>query len=127
KAKNADKVLLTRETFAEFPDYWVTDSKFSKPQRLTNANPQQAEFRWGHRILFSYKDKDGHPLQGTLAIPDGYQPGQRLPMLVDYYHKNSHTLNRYEMPLYATEPQYSHYVSNASPGMGPDIYYHTGR
>ena len=26
KAKNADRVLLTRETFVDFPDYWVTDS-----------------------------------------------------------------------------------------------------
>ena len=127
KAKNADKVLVTRETFAEFPDYWVTDSKFSNPQRLTNANPQQAEFRWGHRILFDYKDKDGHKLQGTLAIPDGYQPGQKLPMLVDYYEKNSQNLNKYEVPRYATAPQYSDYVSNGYLVMVPDIYYHTGR
>ena len=27
KAKNADRVLLTRETYVDFPDYWVTDSK----------------------------------------------------------------------------------------------------
>jgi len=127
KAKNADKLLVTRETFVEFPDYWVTDSKFSNPQRLTTANPQQAEFRWGHRILFSYKDKDGHPLQGTLAIPDGYQQGQKLPMLVDYYEKNSQNLNKYEVPRYATAPQYSDYVSNGYLVMIPDIYYHTGR
>jgi dipeptidyl aminopeptidase/acylaminoacyl peptidase len=127
KAKNADRVLVTRETFAEFPDYWVTDTKFSNPQRLTNANPQQAEFRWGHRILFDYKDKDGHKLQGTLAIPDGYQPGQKLPMLVDYYEKNSQNLNKYEVPRYATAPQYSDYVSNGYLVMVPDIYYHTGR
>jgi dipeptidyl aminopeptidase/acylaminoacyl peptidase len=127
KAKNADKVLVTRETFVDFPDYWVTDSKFSNPQRLTTANPQQSQFRWGHRILFSYKDKDGHPLQGTLAIPDGYQPGQKLPMLVDYYEKNSQNLNRYEVPRYATAPQYSDYVSNGYLVMVPDIYYHTGR
>jgi len=127
KAKNADRVLLTRETFVEFPDYWVTDTRFSNPQRLTNANPQQAEFRWGHRVLFSYKDKDGHPLQGTLAIPDGYQPGQKLPMLVDYYEKNSQNLNHYEVPRYATAPQYADYVSNGYLVMVPDIYYHTGR
>jgi dipeptidyl aminopeptidase/acylaminoacyl peptidase len=127
KAKNTDKLLVTRETFVEFPDYWVTDSKFSSPQRLTTANPQQAEFRWGHRILFSYKDKDGHPLQGTLAIPDGYQPGQKLPMLVDYYEKNSQNLNHYEVPRYATAPQYADYVSNGYLVMVPDIYYHTGR
>jgi len=127
KAKNADRVLVTRETFAEFPDYWVTDSRFENPRRLTTANPQQAQFRWGHRILFDYKDKDGHKLQGTLAIPDDYQPGQKRPMLVDYYEKNSQNLNRYEVPRYATAPQYSDYVSNGYLVMVPDIYYHTGR
>ena len=127
KAKNADRVLLTRETFVEFPDYWVTDSRFANPQRLTNANPQQAEFAWGHRILFDYRDKDGHRLQGTLAVPDDYQPGQKRPMIVDYYEKNSQNLNHYEVPRYATAPQYADYVSNGYLVMVPDIYYHTGR
>jgi dipeptidyl aminopeptidase/acylaminoacyl peptidase len=127
KAKNADRVLVSRETFVEFPDYWVTDSHFAGPQRLTNANPQQAEFAWGHRILFDYKDKDGHKLQGTLAVPDDYQSGQKRPMIVDYYEKNSQNLNHYEVPRYATAPQYVDYVSNGYLVMVPDIYYHTGR
>ena len=127
KATNADRVLMTRETFVEFPDYWVTDTHFANPQRLTNANPQQGEFKWGHRILFDFKDKDGHKLQGTLAIPDGYQPGQKLPMLVDFYEKNSQNLNHYEAPRYANSPQYVDYVSNGYLVMVPDIYYHTGR
>ncbi|MGH7619499.1 MAG: alpha/beta hydrolase family protein, partial [Gemmatimonadaceae bacterium] len=127
KAKDADRVLLTRETFAEFPDYWVTNASFEHPKRLTDANPQQAQFKWGHRVLIDYKDKDGHKLQGTLAIPDGYQPGEKLPMLVDYYEKNSQNLNKYEVPRYATAPQYSDYVSNGYLVMVPDIYYHTGR
>jgi dipeptidyl aminopeptidase/acylaminoacyl peptidase len=127
KAKNADRVLLTRETFVEYPDYWVTDSHFSNPERLTDANPQQAQFKWGHRVLFDYKDKDGHNLQGTLAVPDEYQPGQKLPMIVDYYEKNSQNLNHYETPRYATAPQYVDYVSNGYLVMVPDIYYHTGR
>ncbi|MEO7085325.1 MAG: prolyl oligopeptidase family serine peptidase, partial [Gemmatimonadaceae bacterium] len=126
KAKNADKLLVTRETFVDFPDYWVTDTHFDNPKRLTAANPQQDEFRWGHRVLFDYKDKDGHKLQGTLAIPDGYQSGQKLPMLVDYYEKNSQNLNKYETPRYANAPQYVDYVSNGYLVMVPDIYYHTG-
>ena len=85
----------------QYPDYWVSDAHFTAPQRLTNANPQQAQFRWGHRILFDYNDRDGHKLQGTLAIPDGYQAGQKLPMLVDFYENNSQNLNHYEAPRYA--------------------------
>lgn len=127
KAKNADRVLVTRETFAEFPDYWVTDSKFENPKRLTDANPQQAEFTWGHRILIDYKDKDGHKLQGTLAVPDDYQPGEKRPMLVYFYEKLSDQQNRYEVPRYASAPQYADYVSNGYLVLLPDIYFHTGR
>ncbi|HXT14440.1 MAG TPA: prolyl oligopeptidase family serine peptidase [Gemmatimonadaceae bacterium] len=126
KAKNADRVLVTRETFVDFPDYWVTNSKFANPERLTDANPQQSEFRWGHRVLIDYKDKDGHPLQGTLAIPDDYQPGQKLPMLVYYYEKLSDQQNRYEVPRYASAPQYVDYVSNGYLVLLPDVYLHTG-
>jgi len=127
KAKNADKVLVTRETFVDFPDYWVTDSHFSNPQRLTTANPQQSEFKWGHRILIDYKDKDGHKLQGTLAVPDDYQPGQKLPMLVYFYEKLSDQQNKYEVPRYASGTAYADYVSNGYLVLLPDVYFHTGR
>lgn len=127
KAKNADRVLITKESWVDFPDYYVTDSKFTKWDRLTNANPQQSEYLWGKRILIDYKDKDGHKLQGTLVIPDTYQPGQKLPMLVDYYEKYSQNLNKYSVPRYATAPQFVDYVSNGYLVMQPDVYYHTGR
>ena len=127
KAKDADRVLFTRETFAEFPDYWVTNASFENPKRLTDANPQQAQFKWGHRVLIDYKDKDGHKLQGTLAVPDDYQPGQKLPMLVYFYEKLSDQQNRYEVPRYASAPQYADYVSNGYLVLLPDIYFHTGR
>jgi dipeptidyl aminopeptidase/acylaminoacyl peptidase len=127
KARNADRVLFTRETFVEFPDYWVTTTRFDEPQRLTTANPQQREFAWGHRVLIDYKDKDGHRLQGTLAVPDDYQPGQKRPMLVYFYEKLSQNQNHYEVPRYASAPQYADYVSNGYLVLLPDIYFHTGR
>jgi dipeptidyl aminopeptidase/acylaminoacyl peptidase len=127
KAKNDDRVLFTRETFAEFPDYWTTNSRFENPKRLTDANPQQSQFKWGHRVLIDYKDKDGHKLQGTLAVPDDYKPGQKLPMLVYFYEKLSDQQNHYEIPRYASAPQYADYVSNGYLVLLPDIYFHTGR
>ncbi len=127
KAKNADRVLMTRETYVDFPDYWVTDTKLANFSRLTTANPQQAEYKWGHRILIDYKDKDGHKLQGTLAVPDDYQPGEKRPMLVYYYEKLSDHQNQYEEPRYASGPAYVDYVSNGYLVLLPDIYLHTGR
>jgi dipeptidyl aminopeptidase/acylaminoacyl peptidase len=125
KAANADRFLYTREDWTEYPDLRVADHTFQNDKKVSDANPQQAEYRWGHRILFDFTDRDGHKLQGTLAIPDGYQPGQRLPMLVNFYEKNSQNLHVYQTPRYATAPQFAGYVSNGYLVMQPDIYFHT--
>src|SRR5258708_29592443 len=47
KAKDADVLVLTASTFEEFPDLLITDSNFTKIQKVTNANPQQAQVNWG--------------------------------------------------------------------------------
>jgi hypothetical protein len=127
KAKKTDRLLFTMETFVDFPDYYMTDLKFSNPKRITDANPQQSEYKWGHRILFDFKNKAGVRLQGTLAIPDDYQPGQKLPMLVNFYEKNSQNLHVYQAPNYASSPQFSGFVSNGYLVMQPDIHFNTGR
>ena len=128
KAANADRFLYTREDWTEYPDLRVADHTFENDKKVSDANPQQAEYRWGHRILFDFTDRDGHKLQGTLAIPDGYQPGQRLPMLVNFYEKNSQNLNRYSAPSYLTgmgsSPMQA--VSDGYITMLPDVYFHTG-
>ena len=43
KAENADVWLITRQTFRDYPDYWVTDGSFSDLERVTDANPQQEQ------------------------------------------------------------------------------------
>ncbi|MEO7455792.1 MAG: prolyl oligopeptidase family serine peptidase [Gemmatimonadaceae bacterium] len=125
KADSTNRVLYTREDWSEFPDLLVSDLSFKSPKKLSEANPQQADYKWGRRILFYYADRDGHPLQGTLAIPDDYQPGQKLPMLVNFYEKNSQNLNRYQVPRYpGSTPSFSAFVSNGYLVMQPDVYFH---
>lgn len=128
KAANADKYLFTRQTFVEFPDLRVSGPDFKSAKKISDANPQQAEYNWGHRILFDFKDKDGHRLQGILALPDDYKPGEKRPMLVNFYEKNSQNLNRYSAPSYLTgmgsSPMQA--VSDGYVTMLPDVYFHTG-
>ncbi|GAG16521.1 unnamed protein product, partial [marine sediment metagenome] len=87
KAKNADKILYTQETFVDFPDYYVSDSRFQNPVKLTDANPQQKEYAWGRRILIDYENSRGVKLQSTLTLPAGYEEGKKYPMLVYFYQK----------------------------------------
>ena len=128
KTAKADKFLFTRETFAEFPDLRVSGPDFKDARKITDANPQQAEYLWGHRILFDFKNKDGLRLQGILALPDDYKPGEKRPMLVNFYEKNSQNLHRYTAPSYLSTMGSSpiQAVSEGYITMLPDIHFRTG-
>jgi dienelactone hydrolase len=128
RAAKADVYLFTRQTFVEFPDLRVSGPGFKDAKKISDANPQQAEYMWGHRILFDFKDADGHKLQGILALPDDYKPGEKRPMLVNFYEKNSQNLHRYTAPSYLTGMGSSpvQAVSEGYVTMLPDVYFHTG-
>ena len=100
RAQKADRFLLTRQTFVEFPDLQVSSDAFTDMRKISDANPQQAEYMWGRRVLFDYENKDGVRLQGILALPDDYQDGEQRPMLVSFYEKNSQNLHRYTGPSF---------------------------
>jgi dipeptidyl aminopeptidase/acylaminoacyl peptidase len=135
KAKDTEKVIFRASTFSEFPDYWVSDLDFDDPERVTSANPHQSEYSWGRRILVDFQNKSGVPLQATLAIPDGYQEGQKLPMIVNFYEKKSQDMHAYYAPVFgASYPsgnmgpvaEFAAYVSNGYLVLQPDIHLNTG-
>jgi dipeptidyl aminopeptidase/acylaminoacyl peptidase len=129
KAARADRYLFTRQTFQEFPDLRVAGPDFASSTKVSDANPQQAEFMWGRRVLFDYKLKDGQRAQGILALPDDYQPGEKRPMIVTFYEKNSQNLHRYVAPNFVTgmgaTPMEA--VSKGYVTMMPDVYFRTGQ
>jgi hypothetical protein len=126
KADSADVLLYTREDFRTFPDYLVSGLDFADPVKVTDANPQQAEYNWGTRILFDYSTTDGVRLQGILAIPDDYQPGEKRPMLVDFYEKMSQNLHAYPAPIYRDTPMVAGYVSAGYLVLLPDVHFRLG-
>ncbi|MBE3133169.1 MAG: prolyl oligopeptidase family serine peptidase [Acidobacteria bacterium] len=128
KAAQADKFLFSRQTFVEFPDLRVSGPGFEDSKKISDANPQQAEYVWGHRILFDFKNKDGLRLQGILALPDDYTPGEKRPMLVNFYESNSQNLHRYSAPAYLSSMGSSpiQAVSEGYITMLSDIHFRTG-
>jgi len=128
KANKADTFLFTRQTFTEFPDLRVSGPNFKESKKITDVNPQQADYQWGRRVLFDYKNRDGVRLQGILALPDDYKAGEKRPMLVTFYEKNSQNMHRYSAPSYLTgmgampiEALSRGYIT-----MLPDIHFRTG-
>jgi dipeptidyl aminopeptidase/acylaminoacyl peptidase len=126
KAKNADKILYTRETFVDFPDYYASDTRFQDPVKVTDANPQQKEFAWGRRRLIDYENSRGVKLQATLTLPSGYEKGKKYPMLVYFYEKMSQRHHNYSMPTYDDRPHMCLYASDGYLVLMPDIVYTVG-
>jgi dipeptidyl aminopeptidase/acylaminoacyl peptidase len=127
KAEKADRVLFTKQTFQEFPDYWVGSTKLTDARKVTNANPQLDEYAWGRRILIDYTDARGNELQATLALPANYQPGQKYPMLVYFYELMSQNHHQFSMPTYDDRPHMSTYASDGYLVLQPDVVYEIGK
>lgn len=127
KAEDADRVIFTSQTFEEYPDWWVSDTRFRNPRKVTDANPQQAEYAWGSRVLVDYTDQRGNELQATLTLPAGYEAGQRYPMLVYFYERMSQRHYEYSFPAYDDRPHMSTYASDGYLVLMPDIVYDVGK
>ncbi|HSA95228.1 MAG TPA: prolyl oligopeptidase family serine peptidase [Acidobacteriota bacterium] len=128
RALKADVFLFTRQTFVEFPDLRVSGPGFKDTKKVSDANPQQKEFLWGRRLLFDYTNKDGKRLQGILAIPDDYKEGEKRPMIVIFYEKNSQNMHIYSAPAYLPSmgrmPVQA--TSDGYLAMLPDVHFRTG-
>jgi acetyl esterase/lipase len=127
KAELADRIIYTRENFQEFPDIWVSDINFHSPQKLSELNPQQAEYLWGTAELFQWFSLDGVPLQGILYKPENFEPTKKYPMMVYFYEKNSDNLHRHH-PLvpHRSIINFSFYTSRGYVIFVPDIAYSNG-
>lgn len=128
RAAGAELFLFTRQTFSQFPDLLLAGPALANAKKISDANPQQAEYRWGHRVLFDFTTRRGDKLQGILALPDDYHAGQKLPMLVTFYEKNSQGMHRYPMPSFITGMGSipAEAVSRGYATMLPDVFFHTG-
>jgi dipeptidyl aminopeptidase/acylaminoacyl peptidase len=126
KARDADVYLFTRSTFREFPDLWVTNAAFDAPTRISNANPQQSEYRWGTAQLVHWLSDDGVPLAGILYKPDDFDPNRKYPMLVYFYEQLSDNVHHYVPPAGRNVINPTVYVSNDYLVFEPDIHYEMG-
>jgi dipeptidyl aminopeptidase/acylaminoacyl peptidase len=126
KAQEEDRVIFTQQTFVDFPDWWLSDTRFRSPRRITEANPQQAEYAWGERVLIDYTDERGNELQATLTLPAGYVAGEQYPMIMYFYEKYSQRHHEYSQPTYDDRPHMSTYASNGYLVLMPDIIYDEG-
>ena len=126
KAKNADRVVFTQARFDEFPDLWTSDTSFRDMKKVSNANPQQADYVWGKAELMRYINADGKTLRAIMVKPDNFDPSKKYPLMVYIYEELSEGLHSYRPPNPATSINITRYVSNGYVVLMPDIVYETG-
>ncbi|MEJ6475943.1 S9 family peptidase [Pseudoalteromonas piscicida] len=127
KAKEADTFLITRQSYHEFPDYWVTDSRFKQPTKVTHLNPQQATFAWGQKPeLVQYKGYDGEDLQGVLIKPANYKSGDKVPVVIYFYRYMSQRMYDFPKMELNHRPNFPMFTSNGYAIFLPDIRFEVG-
>lgn len=127
KARDADVLRFTRATFRDYPDVWISDLDFLDRERVSDANPQQAEFLWGDAELVDWTSPAGDELQGILYKPDDFDPDAEYPLLVYFYERMSDGLHRYSSPTPGgSSIKYPFYTSRGYLVFVPDIPYRIG-
>ena len=126
KARNADVYVFTLSRFDEFPNLWTSSGTFTDMKKVSDANPQQAQFNWGRSELIDYVNADGKPLRAILTKPDDFDPSKKYPMMVYIYEQLTSGLHRYVPPAPGTSVNVTRYVSNGYIVLRPDIVYEIG-
>lgn len=126
KARSADRIVFTQQTFREFPDLWTATLDLRQPMRISQANPQQSQFVWGTQEQIEYTTADGRKLRALLTKPDHFDPSKKYPLMVYIYEKMSDNRYRYVPPAPSQNINVTRYVSNGYIVLRPDIVYTTG-
>ena len=127
KAKNADKLLWTRSTVSEYPDFWTGDIRFGDARKISSTNPEQSGYVWANVELMEWTDLDGATHQGLLYKPENLDPSRKYPMIVYFYERHSDGLHSYYGPrASASTVNPLEYASNGYMVFMPDIHFKIG-
>jgi len=125
RARHGDTYVVTRGTFTDFPNLYAGRSLTSLT-RVSDANPQQKDFKWGSVELVHWNSADGVPLQGLLYKPADFDSTKKYPMIAYFYEQLSDNLHSYVAPTGRNVINPTHYTSNGYLVFEPDIHYETG-
>ena len=124
---NQKYCIWNRQNISEFRDLWWSKSDFSDPIRITNANPQQSEYKWGTAKLVEWTNYENKPNKGILYLPEDYDAKKEYPVLVQFYETHSGGLNTYHAPMLSSAmADVMYFVSNGYIVFMPDVHFTIG-
>lgn len=127
KARNADAYLFTRERFDLFPNLLVSNDHLSTFTKISDANPQQKDFRWGAAERYRWTGADGQDMEGILIKPEDFDPALQYPMMTYFYERYADRLHNHWTPSYPRSIiNFSFYASRGYVIFIPDVHYRIG-
>lgn len=123
KAADADTYAWVEQRFDDSPDVFVGGAGLGDGRQVTETNPFQDDYAWGHAETVDFTSRAGVPLQATLLYPAGWESGRKYPMIVYTYELLSDGVHRYEVP---SERDYYDFQAWTQEGyfvLQPDIVY----
>lgn len=127
KAKNAEKYIVVKQKYEEFPDLWVADSALKNMKQISEANPQMKDYLWGKAELIDWISDDGDSLQGYFIKPDNYDPSKKYPVIVYFYEKMTQRMHRFDQPGNHHRPCFPLYSGDGYVMFLPDVNFKDGR
>jgi dipeptidyl aminopeptidase/acylaminoacyl peptidase len=122
KATDADMYAYVAQDFDDSPDYFVGAS-FDRARRVTQTNPFQEEYAWGHTELIQYRNHNDAQLQGALFYPANYDPSKTYPMIVYVYEFRSQNAKVYSAPSHRNYYNPSVWTAEGYFVLQPDILF----
>ncbi|MBK9335535.1 MAG: S9 family peptidase [Lewinellaceae bacterium] len=131
--KNTNRIITRYQSKTEAPNFFLTDLKTKTRKALTTFQDPAPQLTGVEKRLVKYTRNDGVPLSGTLYLPPGYQPGQRLPLFIWAYpleysdaatagqvrgSENTFTFYRNDSPLFFVTQGYAVLMNATMPIVG---------
>lgn len=131
--KTTNRIITRYQSKTEPPNLFLVDLKVKSRKALTAFTDPAPQLTGVEKRLVKYNRKDGVPLSGTLYLPPGYQPGQRLPLFIWAYpleysdaatagqvrgSENTFTYYRNDSPLFFVTQGYAVLMNATMPIVG---------
>ena len=126
KPKNSNKMIISKQSYRDFPDFFVTDTNLSYENRISEVHPEIKDYNWGTTHMVKYSDPKGEELQGYYILPENYEPGKKYPLFVYFYERFSDRRHSFITPRVNHRPIYPWYVSQGYIMFFPDIKFYEG-
>jgi dipeptidyl aminopeptidase/acylaminoacyl peptidase len=82
-SKDRSKMVYAFQDLDTPSDLYVSSTERHQPTRLTHANPTiETDFLLADGEVITWRSSDGLEIEGILLLPDGYERGTRLPLLL---------------------------------------------